>query len=143
MAEEEKTGELNMTSMIDVVFLLLIFFMLNLNFPVKERTLQAVVPQSVAGGGAASDLSIVLNIENKGIPGGRPVIEISLQGTNLKDDFRKLSSDLTKWMKDLGNTDVPVVIQTGKTVPYWAFVQALNATREAGVKNIKFAAQAG
>jgi biopolymer transport protein ExbD len=140
MADErsDEGQELNMTSMIDVVFLLLVFFMLNLNFPVKEKTIQAVVPRAMARGAPtqrSTDPSIVFRVSRSGVG-----VRIQIEGVDLGADFNRAAERLKVMVADIGNPDIPVVISVDDTLPYQIFIDALDATRRAGVTNIQFSA---
>ena len=65
--ERSSTPELNMTSMIDVVFLLLIFFMITANYRQTEKELESAIKEKQSGAGSQTDFEPVL-IEI--VPGG-------------------------------------------------------------------------
>jgi len=138
MAENERSG-LNMTSMIDVVFLLLTFFMLNLSFPAREKTMSVNLPGSGTGNFDPSGLSFLLEVRNAAPAGGPPAAEITLQGTRIGADFDLASRRLRKWYEDVGNPNVPVVIDVDPSLPYRFFIRSLDATSKAGARNVKFA----
>ena len=53
--DDEEYIQLNLTAMVDVVMLLIIFFVSNLKFPREEGTLSAELPKKAATGGTTVD----------------------------------------------------------------------------------------
>jgi len=135
----EKT-ELQMTSMIDVVFLLLIFFICNMDFKEKEGLLRAFLPKEAPGEAKASeekkdkeDLQDITITLEKGSD-NRPVIVV---GQVQLPTFRQLRYKLGRLHRTL--PDHRVVIDSKGDVPYGHVVQTLNACIQAKYTNVSFA----
>ncbi len=142
IAAGEKT-ELQMTSMIDVVFLLLIFFIATMQWKVSEGMLRAFLPKKQQGAEAKAsnkqkdeeldDLQdINIRIESEG---RSPKITV---GQAILPSFRQLYVKLSRLKKRF--PDHRVVIDGDPKVYYGYVVKALNACIEAGYRNISFAA---
>lgn len=114
-------GALPLTSMIDVVFLLLVFFLVTADFAKKENKLPSAL-QTEGGGVSSSDLQ-------------PQIIQISLQeqqvvytiGQVRCADRASLESVLNQLPRDPG-----VAIKSAPDVPIQAVATALQAARNAG-----------
>lgn len=114
-------GALPLTSMIDVVFLLLVFFLVTADFAKKENKLPAAL-QTEGGGVSSSDLQ-------------PQIIQISLEGEQVIytlgqvrcSDRVSLESVLSQLPRDPG-----VAIKSAPDVPIQAVATALQAARNAG-----------
>ncbi len=116
-----RLGALPLTSMIDVVFLLLVFFLVTANFAQKEDKLPAAL-QTEGGGVRSSDLQpqiIMISLEN-----GQPVYTI---GQVRCADRASLQSVLNQLPRDAG-----VAIKAEPDVPIQAIANALQAARNSG-----------
>ncbi len=116
-----RLGALPLTSMIDVVFLLLIFFLVTANFAQDEHKLPATL-QTEGGGVQSSDLQP--QIVQIRLQDGRAVFVI---GDVLASDGRSLEALLKNLPKEPG-----VAIKSDPDVPISAIAAALQAARNAG-----------
>jgi biopolymer transport protein ExbD len=116
-----RLGALPLTSMIDVVFLLLIFFLVTANFAQDEHKLPATV-QTEGGGVRSSDLQPQI-IQIK-MQGNQPIF---VMGEVAVGDRASLESVLKNLPKDPG-----VAIKSDPEVPISAIALALQAARNAG-----------
>lgn len=121
--------ELNITPLIDVVFLLLIFFMVSTTFE-RESEITIELPES------AGDIA---ETEKK-------VIEISIdnQGRYFVNQRRLKSSDIKTLKKALsitrGDTKEPkLIISADKMTPHQSVVRAMDAARQLGLVHLTFA----
>lgn len=120
----QKTDDegVNLTPLIDVVFLLLIFFMVSTTFT-KETHLSIDLPEAV--GEASSDLpdqiEILISVE-----GAYSVNGVSL----VNNKTETLKSALQK--KSNGNTKVPLLLTADAKTPHQAVVQAMDAAGQLG-----------
>ncbi|MDR2169965.1 MAG: biopolymer transporter ExbD [Planctomycetaceae bacterium] len=135
------TPELRMTAMIDVIFLLLIFFICTANF----RPLESLMKTDLSLSG-----NVVTDIE---LPIPEPsqvdvaIIKITFDGApqwNLAGNectsivqLRNLLNELKKIQDDL-----PVIIDSESNVPVEFVIDAYDSARAAKLKNIQFAANA-
>lgn len=114
-------GALPLTSMIDVVFLLLIFFLVTANFAQQEHKLPAAL-QTEGGGVSAADLQPqIIQIE---LQAGQSVYTI---GQVRCSDRVSLEAVLAKLPRDPG-----VAIKAAPDVPIQSIATALQAARNAG-----------
>ena len=79
--------ELSMTSMIDVIFLLLIFFMLNVGFHQAERELESGL-QGQSSGRSSTDLEpVIVEIVN---PGGGYVFQLGNRSIDRAEELTRV-----------------------------------------------------
>jgi len=137
----------NLSAMIDIIFLLLIYFVVTANFTPDEGVLTAKLPQGT--GAPAQDLTppqrplnIVLS------PAGETECRIRIQGyPQAPAGFAELASLLTQlqYNPDRGlrsgmfEPDNPVVIRPEAGVRWQHVVNAFNAAIRARYTNINFA----
>ena len=116
-----RLGSLPLTSMIDVVFLLLIFFLVTANFAQEEHKLPATL-QTEGGGVQSSDLQPqVIEIRMRG------AVPVYVMGEVALLDAIGLEGFLKDLPKEPG-----VAIKSEPDVPVWAIAAALQAARNAG-----------
>ena len=111
-----------MTPLIDMVFLLLIFFLVATTFQEAEREMQIALPEAEASGPITSALrEIVINITAEGdvIVGGRDVGLVGLQ---------EIISDAIA-----GNPDQKVSVRGDRGASYGDIAGALDVCKRAGV----------
>jgi biopolymer transport protein ExbD len=116
---------LNLTSMIDVLFLLIIFFMVATKFDEMERNIDVAVPQ-VAHAGA-------------GDPPPQPMVVTVLADGNTQLDGAAVTADelvarLTAARTPL--TEPTVVIRGDSQCAFQHVATALSACREAGISDL-------
>ena len=114
-------GALPLTSMIDVVFLLLVFFLVTANFAKKENQLPSAL-QPAGGGVQSSDLQP--QIITISLVAGVPTYTIGQVRCN---DRQALESVLNQLPRDAG-----VAIKAEPDVPIQSIATALQAARNAG-----------
>jgi biopolymer transport protein ExbD len=131
-----------MTPMIDVVFLLLVFFLVTASFEEPEGRLAAnVVVEAKPGAGGSPldapppDLDEVLVVGTREGDGVRWVV-----GERRAAD----AAELATLLRDLAGVarDLPVTIDAGPDVPLGAIVEAYDAARAAGLPKVRLAASA-
>ena len=121
--------EVNLTPLIDVVFLLLIFFMVSTTFEHQSR-IQIELPEATASPEEIEEESIEIVIDAQ----GRYFIgEEQVVNTELKT----LKSALSKVVGDRGT--VPVTIRADASTPHQAVITALDATSQLGLRQISLA----
>ncbi len=141
--------QLNLTAMIDVVFLLLVYFIVTVNFAADEGVLTGAIPQRT-GESQASDLPrrpIRLLLQAQGDTGCVVRVSSQLQVTS---DFDVVASLLmqSQWNPPLGRKgifkpDHPVVVDASEAVRWQHVVNAFNAAVRAGYANVSFAPSGG
>ena len=125
----EDEPEVNLTPLIDVVFLLLIFFMVSTTFEQQSR-IQIELPEATASPEEIEEESIEIVIDAQ----GRYFIgEEQVVNTELKT----LKSAINKAVGDRGT--VPVTIRADASTPHQAVITALDATSQLGLTQISLA----
>jgi len=144
-------GELNLTSMIDVIFQLLIFFVVTANFMIDEGVLSAKLPQGAGTPTASDDLpreKITIRLTSD--PGDDALVSIERgpAGDPVRyASFGELAADLDRLRYDPDGTridgiydaDNPVLIEPTGTVRWQHVVNAFNAAITAKYTNVSFA----
>lgn len=125
----EDKAELQMTSMIDVVFLLLIFFVMTFKISVQEGDFNVRMPQPGTAA-APSDTSLPLNLRLRADGNGR-IAEIILNDNSFGQDFNALNQYILSYV---GGTDGPqgedspeVEIDLDYNLRYEHVIQAITA----------------
>jgi biopolymer transport protein ExbD len=116
---------LNLTSMIDVLFLLIIFFMVATKFDEMERNIQVAVPE-VAQAGETT-------------PPARPlIVSVTADGTLDLDGSPVTADELTLKLAAARTplTEPTVVIHGDAACPFQHVAAALGACRQAGVSEL-------
>ena len=121
--------DLNITPLIDVVFLLLIFFMVSTTFQ-RESEISIELPES-SGKAAESDKKIIeISIDNQG--------HYYINQRRVKDnDIATLKNALSIVR---GDTKEPkLIISADKLTPHQSVVRAMDAARQLGLVHLTFA----
>ena len=131
------TPGFNMTPMIDVVFLLIIFFLVSSHLARQEIQLELDLPEAASGEPAEEDEArrVVVNV----LPDARPEGRIQIGGAVL--DARQLAQ-VIRYENDEAKReakDLEVRIRSDHRVPYGIIEPMLLACQQAGVWNVTFA----
>jgi len=120
----------NMTPMIDIVFLLIIFFLVSSHLAKQESQLPLPLPTAVSGQEALDDTSprVVVNVFADG--------QLSLAGRIV--DPGELQRRLQNEAANAGS-DVEMRIRGDRRVPYEYVEKVLLAAARAGIWNVTFA----
>jgi len=118
--------DLNLTPLIDVVFLLLIFFMVSTTFE-KTAKLKVDLPEASAQAVQQSENKIVIGIDAK----GRYYINdrqlVNTQTKTLKMALMKVSGD---------NKKMPIVLRADAKTPHQSVVRAMDAASQLGLTRL-------
>ncbi|RDH83980.1 MAG: biopolymer transporter ExbD [endosymbiont of Galathealinum brachiosum] len=124
--ERREDIDLNLTPLIDVVFLLLIFFMVSTTFE-KTSKLKIDLPEASVQATQQVDKKIVIGIDMK----GRYYInERQLVNTQLKT----LKLALLKIAGD--NKEIPIVLRADAKTPHQSVVRAMDAASQVGLTRL-------
>jgi len=116
-----RMGALPMTSMIDVVFLLLIFFLVTANFSEREDRLASTIQSEHAGTGVQELQPQIVSVE----PAGRHVVfRIGDRAVQTSAALRALLEQLPK--------EAGMAIRVDDRVPIQAAASAMQAAHDAG-----------
>ncbi|MEX1015453.1 MAG: biopolymer transporter ExbD [Phycisphaeraceae bacterium] len=135
----------NLSSMIDIIFQLLIYFVVTASFAIDEGVLTATLP---TGAGSASDMEPPPEtLDIRLVSAGEIGVSIDLGGTGRLDSFTALASELDGLQFDPGRgrhngvyaPDDPVVIRPAGDVRWQHVVNAFNAAIKARYTNVNFA----
>jgi biopolymer transport protein ExbD len=128
-----------MTAMIDVVFLLLVFFVWTASFQVEEQLLPSSLA-AAAGVGDAKPLDVPAELETVivAISKTESGSQWAVNGRAL-DSFQQLQ-DLLATVAGIG-TEVPVIIDPQANVPLAQVVRAYDVARAAGFDRVHFAVE--
>ncbi len=130
---KKEAPEVNITPLIDVVFLLLIFFMVSTTFQ-REAELSIELPEASSQAQEAEDQRIEIAIDATGryFVNGRPLV--NRQPQTIRKALQQASE---------GRKSVPVVISADANTPHQAVVTVMDAARQLGLVRLTFAARLG
>jgi biopolymer transport protein ExbD len=130
--------QIDLTPLIDVVFLLLIFFMVSTTFS-KESQLRIKLPESAAAPQVPEERKLIeIQISSQEV--------FAVKGPADKEPRQLLSSrpdDLRRAIRQAGEGqgDLVVIIRADRKTPHEAVIQAMDAARRLGHTHITFATQ--
>ena len=122
--------EVNLTSLIDVVFLLLLFFMVSATFE-KLGRMQVELPQAQP------------NVEQEQQP-DRITVTVDTEGQFFVNDRELVNTDIETVMRALVSAagerrDLPLVISADGRAPHQAVVTVMDAASQIGLARVSFA----
>ena len=120
---------INLTPLIDVVFLLLIFFMVSTSF--SELTQLVVDLPEAEGTPASADTSVLLVVDVAG--------NMTLDGAPAPNDARGLSEALRQRLS--GNTDIPVTLSADAMTPHQYVVTAMDVAAQLNITRLTIATE--
>ncbi len=123
--QHDELPTLNLTSMIDVLFLLIIFFMVATKFDEMERTIEVAVPEvAQAGESTPPSEPLIVTVEANG--------EVALDGATVS--FAELTARLAAARTAL--TEPSVIIRGDAECAFQQVASALAACKEAGISDL-------
>jgi biopolymer transport protein ExbD len=129
-SKQDQRVELNITPLIDVVFLLLIFFMVSTTFE-RDSKLQIELPEATAKSETTEDQSIVVSIDANGRyqVNGRSLV--NAQPDTLRRAIARIRDK---------RQDVPaLVISADAATPHQAVITVMDAAQLLGIDRLSFA----
>ena len=124
---QQEEGEIDLTPMLDVVFIMLIFFIVTATF-VKEIGLDVNSPDKNQNVKDADKQSIVVQITSRD--------RIRIRGRDV--DFRAVRANIERLHAE--NPEAPVVVQPHPDSTTETMIQVMDSARQAGVYNVSIAA---
>ena len=116
-------SELNLTNLIDVVFALLIIFMITA--PMMTQGVQVDLPKTESENVESNEsIQVSINARNE--------IYIDQQKVSLVDFRREFKDAFT------GRTDIPVFVNADRKVPYGMVIRIISELQNAGVVKLGF-----
>lgn len=121
--------DVNITPLIDVVFLLLIFFMVSTTFQ-RESEIEVVLPQATVDAAPTDDFVMQVTIDAEGTyyVNGQRVINTKLE--TLKKAMQEVAGD---------RKDPPIILSADAQTPHQAVVTVMDAARQLGFVHLNFA----
>ncbi len=121
--------ELNLTPLIDVVFLLLIFFMVSTTFQ-KESTISLQLPRASENPveAAQESIEVVINAAGRYYINDQELVKSDV--TSLQNALFKVSG---------GARDIPLTIRADAQAPHQAVVTAMDAAGQLGMLRMSIA----
>ena len=120
---------INLTPLIDVVFLLLIFFMVSTSF--SELTQLVVDLPKAEGTPASADTSVLLVVDVAG--------NMTLDGEPVPNNVRGLSAAMGERLS--GNTDIPVTLSADAMTPHQYVVTAMDVAAQLNITRLTIATE--
>ena len=126
---EQDEPEVNLTPLIDVVFLLLIFFMVSTTFEQQSR-IQIELPEATATPTETENesLEIVIDAQGRYFIAERQVVN---------SELNTLKAAISKAVD--GRESLTVIIRADASTPHQAVITALDATSQLGLTQISLA----
>lgn len=129
-AREREEPTVDLTSLIDVVFLLLIFFMVSTNFE-RQAILKVDLPEASA---VEAPSEVPEKLELVIDPTGR----MYLNDQQLVDDQRATMMAAFEQISS-GRRDIPLVLRADRMTPHHYVVMAMDVAAELGFHNLSIA----
>jgi len=123
LAKKKKNIEINVAPLIDIVFLLLIFFMLTSEFT-DFKTIDMISPNQSNANIQKNDLPIIINLSEKGV--------IEIDKTEIK--LENLSETIQ--MKLLNSKNNKIIISTLNETKINNLIIVVDTIRNLGIENI-------
>ena len=123
----QEEGEIDLTPMLDVVFIMLIFFIVTATF-VKEIGIDVNSPAKNQNIQDADKKSIVVKISSRD--------RIEIRGRNV--DIRSVRANIERLHAE--DPEAPVVVQPHPDSTTEVMIQVMDSARQAGVYNVSIAA---
>ncbi len=121
--------EIILTPLIDVVFLLLIFFMVSTTFQ-RDSALTIELPEASSEASTEADSPVEISVDVQGRYYVNGVQLVNTQIDTLKQALRNAAAD---------NEDARLVISADGKTPHQAVITVMDAARQLGILNLTFA----
>jgi len=130
---KEDSVEVNLTALIDVVFLLLIFFMVSTTFD-RHAKLKVSLPEASTKASQQQNDPLILSIDAKGnyFLNERQIVNRQLD--TLKQAILKTLAE-----KNLDINDVSLVLRADASTPHQSVVRAMDAASQLGLTKLSIA----
>jgi biopolymer transport protein ExbD len=129
-ARQLKQPDLVIIPMIDIMFFLLVFFMLSTLYMVEVKTVPVKLPTAVHAT-VDSSASLIVSLKTDG----------SLWLEDRQTDLRSLTAQAL--LEQKSNPNFAIILRADQDVPYGKIVQLLDGLKGAGVSRFGLAADSG
>ena len=127
----DESAEVNMSPLIDCVFLLLIFFLVTTTLKMKERHLVLSLPNDSAGINTQTNETILtLGVNKEGV-----IFKLRESKKNGVKQFEEIN-DFSSFLISQKNKDMAFRIECDRMTPFQKTIEILDACKEQGFKNI-------
>lgn len=128
-SRQKEVLDVNITPLIDVVFLLLIFFMVSTTFE-RESEIEIMLPEATASATTTDEFVMQVTIDE--------------EGTYYVNQQRVINTRLDTLMKAMQEVagdrkDPPIILSADAKTPHQSVVTAMDAARRLGFVHINFA----
>ncbi|MEE9342682.1 MAG: biopolymer transporter ExbD [Gammaproteobacteria bacterium] len=134
-SQSSEDPEVNLTPLIDVVFILLIFFMVSTTFQ-KESEIRIDLPEAGTESVVTDDikrLDIIIDSDGRYFIGDQQLVN---------SEFETLTKAITNYLspdQSAIDTDIPVTIRADRKTPYETVIRAMDATAQLGLVQMSLA----
>lgn len=131
--EQDETG-IELTPLIDVVFLLLIFFMISTTFT-KETSLKINLPESAGDANIEQPISVEVQI------GAQSQYAIAASNDGVSKPLINSNRETLKraLIKFKGQNKLLLVIRADRKAPHESVIRVMDVAQELGLSNVTFA----
>ncbi|MFT4513840.1 MAG: biopolymer transport protein ExbD [Planctomycetota bacterium] len=127
-SDDEGDGGINMMPLVDVVFLLLIFFLAATTFATEEVELDLRLPEAKSGEAGKANKQLIINVSQDG------TLTVSGRAVTMEALRQKLVAAVAR------NKDQAVLVRGDKAAQFGVGLQVLDTCRLAKIKKVDFAA---
>lgn len=128
-SQQPENRKLNLTPLIDVVFLLLIFFMVSTTFE-KQAKLKIELPEASNQPTVSEQQELVISISQKGVFFVNNNELVNAQSKSLKNALQQIVKDVR---------DMPVIIRADANVAHKHVVMAMDVLGNMGFEKVSMA----
>lgn len=129
-ARRRELSDINVTSLVDIIFNLLVFFLLTTSFS-QSAGVEVQLPSAASADTKLSSRDLIVALTREGVT--------VVQGTSV--DAAGLNAALERH-KDAGQGGA-VVVQADREVPHGEVVKVIDAAKKLGLKSIAIATRSG
>ncbi len=127
--KQKETLDVNITPLIDVVFLLLIFFMVSTTFE-RESEIEIMLPQATTDAKVSDDFVMQVTVD--------------AEGTYYVNNKRVINTKLTTLMKAMQEVagdrkDPPIILSADAKTPHQSVITVMDAASRLGFVHLNFA----
>jgi len=125
----ESQPKLMIIPMIDIIFFLLVFFMMSTLYMVEQRSLPVALPQAATAAADTGEKVIVTVTENGQIQFGEEVIPLELLQRRTKQEIVRRQGNMV------------ILLQADRNLPYGQVVAVLDMLKSAGAQRVVVAVE--